>query len=403
MDTSRQTWVPVVLSVLLSARLGLAQAPVVNTERASATNWVSAQITDSVPAPSTASVVDHATLTYQQLPTNSVVLASVSDSASCDSATCDSAGCDSAGCASGWPGLASVFGCTPCCTWTADVGVMFLDRSSPDSVPLIRNQGTGDVLLNAQDMDYGWGGFPYVRLGQMCGCNGWDVGYFGGDPWQDDRQAGGEISPVFVGAGLVVGSTAPFAVFNVSTGTELHTVDINYRRVIGPNSTLVAGFRWLELSDSIDISRSQDGVTEPILHTDTNNQLYGFQLGLDTLLWRSSHRWSVYSSLRGALMANHADQTSSSPYVTGVPGFVDYVTATDDTTGFFGGLGLLGQYRLTSACSLVAGYQFFWLESVALAPSQIRVTDFQVPGTATVDTSSGLFLNGATIGLNYQF
>jgi hypothetical protein len=319
----------------------------------------------------------------------------------CDSLITDA--CDSEACCGEGCGVATLFKATPCCVWNLDAGVMFLDRSDAPNVPIIRDQSTGAVLFNTEDLDYGWGAFPYGRLTQMCCCQGWDIGYFGGEPWQDDQTVGEGVSPVYTGSGLIVGSTAPGALFNVSAGTELHTADINYRRVVGWHSTFVAGFRWMELSDSIDISRTQGGVVEQIQHTDTNNHLYGVQVGLDTILYQSTGRLSLVSNVRVGALANHADQTSSSEFVSGVPGFVDYLYADDDDSSFFGALGLQGWYQLNNRWSIVGGYQLFWIEQVALAPAQIPINNFQAPGTADIDTSDGLFLHGALVGLSYQF
>ena len=54
-------------------------------------------------------------------------------------------------------------------------------------MPIFFQQATGEVSYDTQDADYGWGAFPYARLTHMCCCQGWDIGYWGGDPWQSDE------------------------------------------------------------------------------------------------------------------------------------------------------------------------------------------------------------------------
>jgi hypothetical protein len=49
------------------------------------------------------------------------------------------------------------------------------------------------------------------------------------------------------------------------------------------------------------------------------------------------------------------------------------------------------------------GYQLMWLEGVALAPEQIPVNNLIAPAIAAVDTSGGLFLDGATVGFVVQY
>ena len=82
-----------------------------------------------------------------------------------------------------------------------------------------------------------------------------------------------------------------------------------------------------------------------------------------------------------------------------LPGFVDSLAASDDHTAFFGSLGFNGSYWVGGNWAVRAGYNLMWLEGVALAPPQIPVNNLIAPGTSGIDTGSGLFFHGASVGL----
>jgi hypothetical protein len=280
---------------------------------------------------------------------------------------------------------------------------MFLDRSRTNSLPFIFDQNTGGVLLDAEDLDTSERVFPYFRLIHECCCRGLDIGFLGGDSWHTQRDAGGTVSPAFSSAGLVIVSTTPGTVFHVDYGTDFWTADVNYRHVLNNCTTLVAGFRWIELGDDLAVSRTINGVTEPIIFTDTNNHLYGFQLGLDTSLMNIGQRLQIEGTVRAGILGNHADQNTFAPFVSNTPGFVDSVSASTDETSFFGALGLQGVYYLNNGWHVLGGYQLFWIEQVALAPTQLAVTNLAIPPVAGIDATDGLVLSGAVFGLGFSY
>ncbi len=85
-------------------------------------------------------------------------------------------------------------------------------------------------------------------------------------------------------------------------------------------------------------------------------------------------------------------------------------SASTNHAAFLGEVRLRCKFQLTERLLLKAGYEALWLEGVALAPAQIaRTTSHAVPATDVyvqslgVDSSSGAFFHGATVGLEYAF
>jgi hypothetical protein len=292
--------------------------------------------------------------------------------------------------------------CLRCCDqWTVFAGVVFLSRSDAGSIPLIINQGTGETLLNAQDLDFDPVAAPSVSIiRDYCNCWGWEVGYFGTDAWNSSGRGGGEVSPVLVGPGIDFPSTAPGTIFQADYGSELYSAEFNIRRRCSECVTLLAGFRWLELGDTLHAYTVAPNVTD-LLTVDTTNHLYGLQVGADTVLYQATQRVRIDGLFRAGVLGNHIDHSASSP-LTGGFGTLASASAEDDTTAFLGSIGLRGVVNLTNNWGVYGGYQLLWLDGVALAPDNIQATSLVPPSSNAIDTGT-VFFHGAMVGLQATF
>jgi hypothetical protein len=280
---------------------------------------------------------------------------------------------------------------------------MFLRRSDAGSVTLIRNQETTEELLNANNLEFEHVAVPRLQLiRETCCCWGWDINYFGTDSWSTFGSGGGDVSPVLVGPGFDFGSTAHGTVFRVDYSTELHSAEFNLRRRCHECVTLVAGFRWFEVSDELVAYSTSPSVLE-FYSVDADNHLYGFQIGADATLLQPTPRFRVDSIVRVGILGNNADQSTRAPILTGVNGFVDEIRAEGEETSFMAELGLRGVVQLSPGWAVFGGYQLLWLDGLALAPEQIPVTNLTAPGSAVLDDDGELFFHGATVGVELTF
>lgn len=276
---------------------------------------------------------------------------------------------------------------------------MFLKRRNTSAQTLMRDPGGNDIL-NLEDFESDYQTLPRVRLiRQRDCCNGWEIGYFGVDSWLSSAEFGGATSPRAHAPGFLFAGTAPGAAMRADYGTDLDSFEVNYRRCLSECFTFVAGFRWIELEDEYRLSE-QAPTQQDVFDINTNNHLYGLQTGFDASVLNCGGRFHLDTVLRAAIVWNDADQRTNADFGAG---FVDTLTAEADHTSFFGELGIQGVYWLSDRLAIRGGYYLAWLEGVALAPDQIPVNSLIVPGTAAVDTSGGLFLDGATIGLMARF
>ena len=63
--------------------------------------------------------------------------------------------------------------------------------------------------------------------------------------------------------------------------SRLYSGEFNLRHPIGQNVTMFGGFRWVELEENL----TGQNPANTFITVDTNNHLYGVQLGADATLW----------------------------------------------------------------------------------------------------------------------
>ena len=327
----------------------------------------------------------------------------------CDAATCDAADgscsagkCDDGSCDSCENVVTS--SCVPCTNqWTVWTEVMFLRRSDASSFPLITDQNTGDTLLNANQLDFQHRAVPRIFLiRDYCDCWGWEIGYFGLQSWDSTGEGGGELSPVLNGPGIPIGSTAPGTIYQAHYGSDLHNAEFNLRRRTGPCVTWIAGFRFVELQESLRAGSIAPTTTD-LYSVDTNNQLYGFQVGANAQVLNCGGRFHVDGLFRTGVFSNNAEQTTHSPLGNVIPESVPSLTAGATQTAFLGELGLRGVYQLTNSIGIYGGYSAIWVDGLALAPAQVSATNLFGTPSASINTTDAVFFHGATVGLQASY
>ena len=118
-------------------------------------------------------------------------------------------------------------------------------------------------------------------------------------------------------------------------------------------------------------------------------------MGADGLLL-DGRGFSIDGVVKAGVLYDAASQDSQFSDPTGVGNFA--AAASAGQASFLGEIGLLASYRINPHVALRGGYQILWIEGVALAPRQIPVASLGA-GTAAVDTSGGIFFQGASAGL----
>ncbi len=215
-----------------------------------------------------------------------------------------------------------------------------------------------------------------------------------------------------------------------SYATKLYNAELNVRRNLSSRITLLAGFRWLQLTENLqgtltppdriqplwkynpnnnllDVAKIENLPGEPVTgefppfwNASTTNNLYGLQIGANAKVFERG-RFSIDGQIKVGGYLNNAEEA------TGVSIFkvVRPSSASTNQFAFVGEVGLQGNYLISKRLSLKVGYQALWLGGVALAPGQIQETYSTSSAIVTalgINSGSSVLFHGATAGLQYS-
>ncbi len=284
-------------------------------------------------------------------------------------------------------------GCNSCTTphlqFTADA--VFLSRSGPDSGGLMFDLGTGEELLNLDDL--GMSAEAGIRLGLICfDESGYDLelNYLGLDRFVTQRTRSsddGIIFPFFGGFPLNPANT-----YDVEYASRLRSGEANLRYRLQDRVTLLAGFRVLELKEKFDITEQNGG-----FFSNTDNDLYGLQVGSDLILW-TLYRCHLFSTLKAGVYYNNADVMATA---SGSDGQLLQFIDGEDVAAFVGDVTLGLLIPMGPRADLRIAYQGLYLDGVGLAPNQSDNYTLST-GFGSLDEST-LYYHGGFLGVDFFF
>jgi len=296
--------------------------------------------------------------------------------------------------------------CSRCTNWQIWGNVMAMSRSSAKGLSLVYDDPKGSEIFNSHDFDFGytWGVHVGASRCLSC-CSSLGVEFYALDGWHDEAQLDGNISvqfPSFPYLPELLDPSDPLSGYGVATlhyDSNLYNTEVNFYRRAGAASwlTMLAGFRWIELSEEFG-ALFETGGTTPNFAINTNNHLYGGQVGLMAST-RTTGRWFLDTWVKAGIYANVADMATGEDF-TSAGGEMTFVSAGETNTAFAGDLGVSVGRRLTDRLSVRLGYMALWIDDVALAPEQLDNVD-PSSGIASLDSDGSVFYHGGFVGLEY--
>jgi hypothetical protein len=188
--------------------------------------------------------------------------------------------------------------------------------------------------------------------------------------------------------------------------TQLYNAELNVRWHPSSTLTLLAGFRWISLSENLVGALVPPFIAgePPFWNASTTNNLDGFQIGANWKLLDRG-RFSIVGLVNAGIYNNSANQTT----VVSIHKVLYVAADSVNHAAGSGEIGLHCKYQFTNALSLRVGYEAIWLQGVALAPGQIQETyintglvNSTVQATG-VNCNSSLLYHGAVAGFEYSF
>ena len=316
---------------------------------------------------------------------------------------CDGQGCE----ACSGTGVDSGF-CGPACPrWVVQIDALMLWQGNIASRPLFASYDTattaiGPTLLDANQARTALSAGP--RVGVLYNV---DTTYAIEGNYFQVRPFNGEalVQPGYtlIERSLAGFSDEGFDGAQLLTNGAIQSAELNWRRrECWCPVTWLAGFRWVEWNQSMQIIEHLGGSPFGTYTATTGNDLYGGQVGLDLGLWNAGGPFTVNGIGKAGVFYNTAFQRTSYQDA----GVASSAAAVADQTAFFGELGINGSLRLTEWLSWRVGYVFFWLNGVAVPADQLSTTNLN-PATpplgATINTNASVLLQGVTTGLEARW
>ncbi len=339
--------------------------------------------------------------------------------------------------------------------WTLSIEAIALKRSNSSvSQPLVSSlpgnsttfvgtaSNPGVEVFNSNQFDQGIGVGPKLTLNYLDDSGyGLELLYFNVLNLNATKTIGPENSPNWYvmrapGAFPAFWQTQDFPYQGMTWGltTNLYSAEVNAKSQVSKSFGLLAGFRWIQLNDSLVGSLTPGdqnvptwktsgacgldptltainnacgagppaGGYPPFWTTNTSNKLLGLQAGAEGTLLESG-KFSVGGMLKAGVYNNRATQTD---WVS-MSKVVYSSSATTNRAAWVGDAMIQLKYLITNGLSIKVGYELLWLNKVALAPGQISQTySGQNPTSVTatgVNTGSSVLFQGGTVGLEYAF
>jgi len=299
-----------------------------------------------------------------------------------------------------------------CPLWTGRTEALLLWRDAPQAIPLFEpvtfaTQTVGPPF-GAESLTSGMAAGPRFTLFRHTGDTGaLEFNYFRVQEFHGGAAATAGDGSGFLFADGVLCCPPPFVLFSDVSATlasELQSFELNRRLPTDGRLQWLAGFRWLQWNETFGMRGAilnQDLVAG--IDTATRNDLYGMQLGADSILWRPGGRFWVEGLGKAGVYYNHAGQSTF--LSNNEQRFAGGATATD-RAAFVGELGVTGVWQITDWLALRTGWVAFWLGGLALGPNQLAEQCLicqDIPVTQGMNTGGSVFLTGLTLGLEARW
>ena len=326
--------------------------------------------------------------------------------------------CEPVGLAQRLAGLLHHHGKDAC--WTARGDALILWRNAPQTRPLYTTNpavvGFPAVALDASQLESPAAGGGRLQLFHQDSCGRiLEFGYLYGGQFFSQI-----VRPEIAGAY----ETAPPGLDGLSPADQplldrvgaqlvgsIQSGEINRRVGLFESTQFLYGFRWFQwYENSLIIDTFGASATPPtfgadLYSTSTINNLWGGQIGFDSLLLRTKHGFRVEGIVKAGAYANNAGQTSQ--YVQfneGATPFVSQVTVNDwpASCSFVGEVGMTGVLPISECWDFRFGYLGLWLTGLAQPTNQLsgqNLAQGANPVTGSLSSVGTVIVQGVTLGL----
>jgi hypothetical protein len=298
-----------------------------------------------------------------------------------------------------------------CPLWTGRVESLLLWRGAPQGSPLFATVGTtafpAEVALSGADLVSGPAAGPRFSLFRHTGDTGQiEATYFNVASFRADetlpKTAGGYV----LAPGLLC--CAPATRLDAGAAdlsSTIQSFELNRRLPTDGGWQWLAGFRWVQWNEDFALNATTGLGPALAIRNDTNNDLYGMQIGADTFLFGNGGPFWIEGIGKAGVYYNRSGQFTSFTLDGGQPLVAAGGTSTS-RAAFVGELGATAVWQVNDWLALRAGYLAIWLGGIADSVNQLDQQCLiceDIPPRQATDTGGSVFVNGLTLGVEARW
>lgn len=273
--------------------------------------------------------------------------------------------------------------------WTFRTEALLLWRDSPRNRSLVDSFQNGFTALNASQLESTPAAGPRFSLFRTNGCgDALEATYFRAANFRAQTTLP-TIANGYTPAFLPLPAT--YDSVSANLGSALQSFELNGRMTVLPSIQLLGGFRWFQWEENLQLIGT-NSLGQDFVGNNCINDLYGYQIGFDSLLLNM--RWLRLEGLmKGGAYYDNSRQTTVATTSLGT-----LATRADTPKGaaFVGEVGLTGVMPITRNIDFRVGYLGLWLQGLAQPTNQVQSID---PAAATLNTKGTAVVQGVTLGL----
>lgn len=276
-------------------------------------------------------------------------------------------------------------------SWAVRFDTLILWRNAPQSRPLFTSGGT--TSLNADQLESNALAAPRISLMHMNECGyGTEFTYlYAGNFYGEQSRAVDDYAPPGI-----YGITSPSPTEATATLLgRLQSFEANSRTPIAAgNVQFISGFRWIQWQEELRIAATATAPPTANYLTNCFNDLYGGQIGFDTLLYQSNRGFRLEGLVKAGAYYNQAVQHSSTNAAS-------VASEGSPASGAFAGeVGLTSVVPITKNWNFWGGYFGLWLESIAQPSRQLSGQNLSGGANSTsLSTIGNVVIQGVSLGV----
>ena len=296
-----------------------------------------------------------------------------------------------------------------CPCWTGRAEALMLWWDGPQGTPLFNTApaSPSTVALDAASLNSPMAAGPRFSLFRHTGDTGQlEFTYFFVDGFNAARALPDAPRAYVLAPGvLCCAPETPLNAASASLSSSIQSFEMNRRLPTDGRWQWLAGFRWVQWNEDFGMDALTSLNRDLAIRNDTNNDLYGMQIGADTFLWGNGGPFWIEGIGKAGVFYNRSSQFTSFALDGARPLVASGGTSTS-RAAFVGELGATAVWQMNDWLALRLGWVAFWLGGIAQSPNQLDqqcLICVDQPVSQATDTGGSAFVNGLTLGLEARW